>query len=131
MAPHFDRQAASRHLTELLPKRLRRRLHRPPDHFGSLLVEDAVLAHLVPQVDPDGQRLPRGHLLPIPHCRVSFAMLLHVRSPFSHLWSAVFSITGSLAHPEGDRPSHPISALITAPRAFFRSLLGSLLWNRW
>src|SRR5713226_8214480 len=107
MAPHFDRHAASRHLTELLPKRLRRRLHRPPNDFGSLLVEDAVLAHLVPQVDPDGQRFPRSHLLPIPHCRfLCYASSCPV-SFFAPL-ECGSSITGSLAHPEGDRPSHPI-----------------------
>src|SRR5207302_8174755 len=80
---------------ELLPVRFRRGLYFPLATRLPCMVQDVVATASIAYIYADGE-LPR---------RLNLAILFHGRSPFA---LRVRSIIGSLTHPAGDRPSHPI-----------------------
>ena len=93
--PGFQRNHRRRHPRELLPVRFRRGLYFPLATRLPGLVQDVVATASIAYIYADGE-LPR---------RLNLAILFHGRSPFA---LRVRSIIGSLTHPAGDRPSHPI-----------------------
>src|ERR1700724_2896300 len=68
----------------------------------SCLIQNTVERPAVSQIHSDGELVLFENLHPLAH---HSANLLHCRSPFC---ASSASFTGSVSHPAGDRPSHPI-----------------------
>jgi hypothetical protein len=79
------------------------------DHDFARLVQHAVVAESIAQIDSHGQFLRAEILLPPPG---HGAILFHKPVSFPCALSA--SIVGSVSHPVGDRPSHPICETVPA-----------------
>src|SRR6516162_2124338 len=98
----LHRNATPRHTTEYLLHGFRCGRQFVLQNDFSCFIQNAVRTGAISQIQPNGQP-PFQNLLSI---RLHSANLLHCRSPFYCASST--SIIGSVSHPAGDRPSHPI-----------------------
>src|SRR6266852_8367708 len=105
MRSYFHRYPASTHCAQSLRQLLLCRCYAAFFHHLTVTIQYAVAAGFIPQVHADCDPSFR----PFPTLLTS-VILLHGRSPFA---LRVRSI-GSLSHPAGGRPSHPISDWLSA-----------------
>src|SRR5580704_6623281 len=102
MRSRLHRDATPRHATEYLLHGFRCGRQFVLQNNFSCFIQDAVRTRAISQIQPNGQLSLKNVFSTRPHS----ANLLHCRSPF-HCASSTSNI-GSVSHPAGDRPSHPI-----------------------
>src|SRR3974377_205557 len=102
MRPRLHGDATPRHATEYLLHGFRCGRQFVLQNDFACLIQNAVRTGTVSQIQTNGE-LPFENVFPT---HAHSANLLHCRSPF--LCASSTSNIGSVSHPAGDRPSHPI-----------------------